>query len=82
MEKENDILERSVILIQLYSNYTMTSLATPNQVENYLSPSAKSVIPSTIKRKLLDTINKEPNCKLILSYTLKAHNINNTLKDN
>lgn len=64
--------EKLVILIQLYSNCTMTSLATSNQVQNDISPTAKCVITSAIKGKLADTIEKEPNCKFILSYTLKA----------
>lgn len=62
----------------------MTSVATSNQVQNYISPAAKSVITSTIKGKLPDTKEKKRRKKLqldpfihIKSATVK-HNINNT----
>lgn len=48
-----------VILIQLACNCVMTSLATSNQVQNYLSPTAKSVITSAVKRKLPDSMKKD-----------------------
>lgn len=51
-----------MIFIQLYSNYIMTSLTTSNQLQNYLSPTTKSIIGMVIKGKLPDPIEKEPNC--------------------